>query len=152
MLTDNLKLNELILAINKLSKESKPKWGKMNCSQMLWHCRRFIIFYLNESEYSPNIFTYSLGALHMCFLKYVIRWNYRIYPKNTPSLKFFDASLKIDIDFEYEKKSLLKILNVVNDLKKEFVINPMHGKVSRKILKEVVRGHTSYHLIQFGVL
>ena len=49
-----MQIDKLINAINKLNKDSKPKWGIMNSSQMLWHCNKFIIFYLNEKKYSPD--------------------------------------------------------------------------------------------------
>ena len=47
-----MQIDKLIKAINKLNKDSKAKWGIMNSSQMLWHCNKFIIFYLNEKKYS----------------------------------------------------------------------------------------------------
>ena len=43
-----MQIDKLINAINNLKKDSKPKWGRMNSSQMLWHCNKFVIFYLNE--------------------------------------------------------------------------------------------------------
>ena len=65
-----MQIDKLINAINKLKKDSKPKWGRMNSSQMLWHCNKFVIFYLNEKKYSPNYKTYIFGSLHFFFLKY----------------------------------------------------------------------------------
>ena len=41
---------------------------------------------------------------------------------------------------------------MVNEYDQEFLENTMHGKVKRDTFKEVVRGHTSFHLKQFGVL
>ena len=39
-----MEIDKLISAINKLTPETKPKWGKMNTNQMVWHCKKFIIF------------------------------------------------------------------------------------------------------------
>ena len=50
-----MQIDKLINAINKLKKDSKPKWGRMNSSQMLWHCNKFVIFYLNEKKYSEEM-------------------------------------------------------------------------------------------------
>ena len=48
---------------------------------MLWHCKRFIIFYQNEKKYSPNLITKALGYMHMFFLRYIIEWDFKKYPK-----------------------------------------------------------------------
>lgn len=147
-----MEIDKLICAIKKLTPETKPKWGKMNATQMVWHCKKFIIFYQNEKNYPPNLRTKTLGYLHMFFLRYIIKWDYDKYPKNTPTLKFFDPAKAKDVDLEDEKKELLKRLKMVNEYDQEFIVNTMHGKVRRETFKEVVRGHTSFHLKQFGVL
>ena len=147
-----MEIDKLIRAIKKLTPETKPKWGKMNATQMVWHCKKFIIFYQNEKNYPPNLSTKTLGYMHMFFLRYIIKWDYDKYPKNTPTLKFFDPAKAKDVDLEDEKKELLKRLKMVNEYDQEFIVNTMHGKVRRETFKEVVRGHTSFHLKQFGVL
>jgi len=147
-----MEIDKLIRAIKKLTPEIKPKWGKMNATQMVWHCKKFIIFYQNEKNYPPNLRTKTLGYMHMFFLRHIIKWDYDKYPKNTPTLKFFDPAKAKDVDLEDEKKELIKRLKMVNEYDKEFIVNTMHGKVTRDTFKEVVRGHTSFHLKQFGVL
>ena len=147
-----MEIEKLEVAIKKLTPETKPKWGKMNATQMVWHCKKFIIFYQNEKNYPPNLRTKTLGYMHMFFLRYIIKWDYDKYPKNTPTLKFFDPERAKDVDLEDEKKELIKRLKMVNEYDQEFLVNTMHGKVKRDTFKEVVRGHTSFHLKQFGVL
>ena len=147
-----MEIDKLIRAINKLTPETKPKWGKMNATQMVWHSKKFIILNQNEKNYPPNLRTKTLGYMHMFFLRYVIKWDYDKYPKNTPTLKFFDPAKAKDVDLEDEKKELVKRLKMVNEYDQEFILNTMHGKVRRNTFKEVVRGHTSFHLKQFGVL
>ena len=147
-----MEIDKLISAIKKLTPETKPKWGKMNATQMVWHCKKFIIFYQNEKNYTPNLRTKTLGYMHLFFLRHILKWDYDKYPKNAPTLKFFDPAKAKDVDLEYEKKELIKRLKMVNEYDQEFIINTMHGKVKRDTFKEVVRGHTSFHLKQFGVL
>ena len=147
-----MEIDKLISAIKKLTPETKPKWGKMNATQMVWHCKKFIIFYQNEKNYPPNLRTKTLGYMHLFFLRHILKWDYDKYPKNTPTLKFFDPAKAKDVDLEYEKKELIKRLKMVNEYDQEFIVNTMHGKVKRDTFKEVVRGHTSFHLKQFGVL
>ena len=147
-----MEIDKLIRAVKKLTPETKPKWGKMNATQMVWHCKKFIIFYQNEKNYPPNLRTKTLGYMHLFFLRHILKWDYDKYPKNTPTLKFFDPAKAKDVDLEDEKKELIKRLKMVNEYNQEFIVNTMHGKVTRDTFKEVVRGHTSFHLKQFGVL
>ena len=146
-----MQIDKLINAINKLNEDSKPKWGIMNSSQMLWHCNKFIIFYLNEKKYSPNYKTYIFGSLHLFYLKYILRLNYEKYPKNTRALKFFDAERSSNLIFEDEQKKLIESLKKVDNYNEKYLINTLHGKVDNSTLKEVVSGHTAFHLNQFGV-
>ncbi len=146
-----MELDKLIKSINNLSEDAKPRWGVMNSSQMLWHYNKFIVFYLNEKRFKPNVLTYVFGSLHLFYLKYILRWNYEIYPKNSRTLKFFDAKRSGDLIFEEEKKKLIESLKKVNDYEHKYLVNTFHGKVDNWTFKEVVRGHTAFHLDQFGV-
>ena len=80
-----------------------------------------------------------------------MRWNYEKYPKNTRALKFFDADRSGNLIFEDEQKKLIESLKKVNNYNEKYLINTLHGKVDNWTLKEVVRGHTAFHLNQFGV-
>tara|TARA_B100000282_G_C31733531_1_gene492231 strand:- start:1175 stop:1615 length:441 start_codon:yes stop_codon:yes gene_type:complete len=146
-----MELDKLIKSINNLSEDAKPRWGVMSSSQMLWHCNKFIVFYLNEKRFKPNVLTYVFGSLHLFYLRYILRWNYEIYPKNSRTLKFFDAKRSDNLIFEEEKKKLIESLKKVNDYEHKYLVNTFHGKVDNWTFKEVVRGHTAFHLDQFGV-
>ena len=50
-----MELNKLLKTINKLTLETKLIWGKMNATQMIWHCKKFIIFYQNKNLFSKFI-------------------------------------------------------------------------------------------------
>ena len=145
-----MELDKLIKSINNLREDAKPRWGVMSSSQMLWHCNKFIVFYLNEKRFKPNVLTYVFGSLHLFYLRYILRWNYEIYPKNSRTLKFFDAKRSGDLIFEEEKKKLIESLKKVNDYEHKYLVNTFHGKVDNWTFKEVVRGHTAFHLDQFG--
>jgi len=146
-----MELDKLIKSINNLSEDAKPRWGVMSSSQMLWHCNKFVVFYLNEKRFKPNVLTYVFGSLHLFYLRYILRWNYEIYPKNSRTLKFFDAKRSGNLIFEEEKKKLIESLKKVNDYEHKYLVNTFHGKVDNWTFKEVVRGHTAFHLDQFGV-
>ena len=146
-----MELDKLIKSINNLSEDAKPRWGVMSSSQMLWHCNKFVVFYLNEKRFKPNVLTCVFGSLHLFYLRYILRWNYEIYPKNSRTLKFFDAKRSGNLIFEEEKKKLIESLKKVNDYEHKYLVNTFHGKVDNWTFKEVVRGHTAFHLDQFGV-
>jgi len=129
-----MELNTLICAINRLTPETKPKWGKMSATQMIWHCKKFIIFYQNEKNYSPTLMTKTLGYMHMFFLRHIIKWDYDKYPKNTPTLKFFDPARAKDIDFENEKKELIERLKMVNNFFPIYSINSIKSNFSRYLV------------------
>ena len=104
-----------------------------------------------KKRFKPNVLTYVFGSLHLFYLKYILRWNYEIYPKNSRTLKFFDAKRSDNLIFEQEKKKLIESLKKVNDYEHKYLVNTFHGKVDNWTFKEVVRGHTAFHLDQFGV-
>ena len=95
--------------------------------------------------------TYIFGSLHLFFLRYILRWNYEKYPKNTATFKFFDADRSSNLIFEDEQKKLIESLRKVNNYEEKYLINTFHAKVDNWTLKEVVSGHTAFHLNQFGV-
>ena len=131
-----MELDKLIKSINNLREDAKPRWGVMSSSQMLWHCNKFIVFYLNEKRFKPNVLTYVFGSLHLFYLKYILRWNYEIYPKNSRTLKFFDAKRSGNLIFEEEKKKLIESLKKVNDYEHKYLVNTFHGKVDIGLLKK----------------
>ena len=144
---------KLYSSIDKLNEEITPKWGRMNSSMMLKHCRRFVDMYLNKTK--SNLL-YSLvglffGVFHRFYLKYIVRYNVKNYIKNLPTLKFFNTHKYKDLDFEDEKIKLLNALKEVESVEEKFIYNNFHGIVPNKAFKKVVYFHTSYHLYQFGV-
>ena len=151
-----MEIDKLISAIKKLTPETKPTWGKMNATQMVWHCKKFIIFYQNEKNYPPNLRTKTLGYMHMFFLRHILKWDYDKYPKNTPTLKFFDPARAKDVDLEYEKKVQYKLVGEDEaDLKsgKISIASPLARSLIGKDQDDVVElkmpsGTTEYEIIK----
>ena len=44
-----------------------------------------------------------------------------------------------------------KVSTKYKEINEKYLINTLHGKVDNWTLKEVVSGHTAFHLNQFGV-
>ena len=98
-------LDLLIKSIDLLEEDTKPKWGKMSCPQMLKHCNRFIKVYTNEVKFKLPISLLSpiFGKLHIFWLKYIIKYNVNKYFRNLPTLRYFNTYRIKNIDFTKEK-------------------------------------------------
>ena len=148
-----MEYQKLYSSIEELKEETTPKWGRMNSSMMLKHCRRFVDMYLNKTK-SNLLYSFVglfFGVFHRLYLKYIVRYNVKNYIKNLPTLKFFNTYEYKDLDFEDEKIKLLNALKEVEFVQKKYIYNNFHGVVPNKAFKKVVYFHTSYHLYQFGV-
>jgi hypothetical protein len=147
-------LDLLIKSIDLLEEDTKPKWGKMSCPQMLKHCNRFIQVYTNEVKVKAPISLLSpiFGRLHIFWLRHIIRYNVNKYFRNLPTLRYFNTYRITNIDFTKEKEELANRIKFVIDYKKDYIKNTFHGKIKSKTFKDVVDFHTRYHLTQFGVI
>ena len=148
-----MEYKKLYSSIEELGEETTPKWGRMTCSMMLKHCRRFVDMYLNKTK-SNLLYSFVglfFGVFHRFYLKYIVRYNVKNYIKNLPTLKFFNTHRYKDLDFEDEKIKLLNALKEVESVEEKYIYNNFHGIVPNKAFKKVVYFHTSYHLYQFGV-
>ena len=148
-----MEYQKLYSSIEKLEDVTFPKWGRMNSSMMLKHCRRFVDMYLNKTK-SNLLYSFVgliFGVFHRLYLKYIVRYNVKNYIKNLPTLKFFNTYKHKDLDFEDEKIKLLNALKEVESVEKKYIYNNFHGVVPNKAFKKIVYFHTSYHLYQFGV-
>ena len=63
-------------------------------------CKKFIIFYQNEKNYSPTLMTKTLGYMHMFFLRHIIKWDY-----DKINSQIYDPARAKDIDFEKKKRT-----------------------------------------------
>ena len=80
----------------------------------------------------------------------------KVLLKNSSLTFFWDDPITRDLSrvmscYRYLSKKLIESLKKVNNYNEKYLINTLHGKVDNWTLKEVVRGHTAFHLNQFGV-
>ena len=100
-----MQYSKLYSSIEELNEETTPKWGRMNSSMMLKHCRRFVYMYLNKTK-SNLLYSFVglfFGVFHRLYLKYIVRYNVKNYIKNLPTLKVFNTYQCENLDFEFEK-------------------------------------------------
>lgn len=142
----------LIERLNNLEEETLPEWGKMNSSQMMIHCNNFIEVSIGNQKISfwTKIFGRIFGKL---FLKYLesLEFDINKYPKNSKTLREFKPFISEE-SFSFQKNKLRKNIQKVKEIKSQYTIHIIYGKIETTLFKKLVYFHTSYHLNQFGVL
>ena len=149
----DLNLQSLINALHTLEDNSIPKWGVMTAPQMLKHCNLQIKLYSRNksSGFSSLLRTYTMGRLHLMYVKYYVRYDIHRYRKNSYSLPSLRTAELADVDFDQERTELVGRLKTVSEFKGRMRYTPLHGWVSRLTYQRNIYVHVQYHLHQFGV-
>ncbi|MGY3792588.1 DUF1569 domain-containing protein [uncultured Aquimarina sp.] len=137
--------NEIEGRIQKLSTESSPNWGKMDISQMLFHCQFPLKIALKKKHptVKPNL-------LAKIFFKKSL-YNDKPWKKNLPThpkLKVVDSKV-----FEEEKKVLLNLISEFSEKRtiSEWDPHPMFGQFTKDQWGKMQYKHLDHHLQQFNV-
>ena len=148
----HLDSNNIEKYLKRLDKNSSPKWGVLNPSQMLFHCNTFIEVSLGRKKMSFLTRISSRLFFRYLFLKYLnyIDFNINKFKRNSATLPIFKTFPK-NIDLDNEKKRLIKIYKKIEEINTENVFHQMYGTIPTITLKKLVRFHTSYHFNQFGL-
>ena len=144
--------NNIEKYLKRLDKNSLPKWGTLNPSQMLFHCNTFIEVSLGRKKINFITRLSSRVFFRYFFLKYLnyIDFNISKLKRNSATLPIFKTFPKV-IDLDNEKNRLIKIYKKVEEINTDNVFHQMYGQIPSLILKKLVRFHTSYHFNQFGL-
>ena len=148
-----LSIQDLINALLKLKADSIPQWGMMSAPQMLRHCNLQIRLYSRQKPTSlaSILRTYTMGRLHLLYVKYYVRYDIHRYKKNSFSLRSLRTVELEDIDFDQERKELIDRLTAVSEFDGWMRYTPLHGWVSQVTFKRNIYVHAKYHLYQFGI-
>lgn len=144
--------NNIEKYLKRLDKNSSPKWGALNPSQMLFHCNTFAEVSLGRKKMSFLTRISSRLFFRYLFLKYLnyIDFNINKFKRNSATLPIF-KTFPENIDLDNEKKRLIKIYKKIEEINTENVFHQMYGTIPTITLKKLVRFHTSYHFNQFGL-
>ena len=147
-----LNSNNIEKYLKRLDKNSLPKWGTLNPSQMLFHCNTFIEVSLGRKKLNFITRLSSRVFFRYFFLKYLnyIDFNISKLKRNSATLPIFKTFPKV-IDLDNEKNRLIKIYKKVEEIDTENVYHQMYGQIPSLVLKKLVCFHTSYHFNQFGL-
>ena len=134
--------------INQLDKNTQPKWGKMNVSQMLAHCNVAYDMIYSDKYPEPNPFK---KFLLRNFLKPILV-NDKPYKPGSPTSKEF--KIADQKNFELEKSKLIAHIQKTANLSKEFFDGKeshSFGPLTKDEWNVLFYKHLNHHLTQFGV-
>ncbi|MCX6185387.1 MAG: DUF1569 domain-containing protein [Bacteroidetes bacterium] len=141
-------LKEVISRIEKLTPETKAKWGKMNAAQMLAHCVEPLIIATGKVN-EPRML---IGRMLAPFIKKNY-YNDKPWQQNSPTAPAFIMT-GMDKDFEKEKTNLIAIMTEFSQGGEEKCTkhpNPFWGKLTAEQNGLGQYKHLDHHLQQFGV-
>lgn len=147
-LFDHTHTEEILARIDKLTLQTKPKWGKMNATQMLAHCTAPLQMAHGEIKSKRPFISYVLGKM---FKKKMVDPNFP-FNKNSPTDKNF--LFPHANDFEAEKKKLIAQIKKFNEKGVAGITTQPHsffGAMTPQEWNILQSKHIDHHLSQFGV-
>ncbi|WP_250432976.1 DUF1569 domain-containing protein [Hanstruepera flava] len=140
-------VSEIRARIELLQENQNPKWGKMNASQMLAHCKFPLQVALGELALEkPNVFKRLLFSMFKSSL-----YDDKAWKQSLPTTKEFVVSS--DKNFRNEKTDLLEEIEKFHTKKDqtEWPPHPMFGYFTQDQWGKMQYKHLDHHLNQFGV-
>ena len=135
--------------INKLSPETKGKWGTMSVDQMLAHCNvTYEMVYEPQKHKAP-------GGIAKFILKNFVKSKVvgeKSYSQNSPTAPQF--KINGAQDFDLEKKRLIGFIQKTQQLGRDAFDGKesfSFGKLKAQEWNNMFAKHLNHHLEQFGV-
>lgn len=145
---DSPAFHEINDRLDKLSKNSTPRWGKMSVTQMLKHCQKPIrLAFDEETVDKPNV----LIRFFIKLMKPTL-YNDKTWKQGLPTAKEF--VIKDEEDFETEKGKLKLDIKRMHKSKPYFEPSkkhPIFGNMKAWMWGQSAYKHLDHHLKQFGV-
>ena len=139
---------EFIVRINRLTVDTKPKWGKMNVEQMLAHCNVTYEMVYDNIHPKPNAFKRFMLKL---IVKNIVV-NDKPYKPNSQTAPEF--IIKDARKFELEKQRLIDYLLKTQQLGAKYFDGKeslSFGVLNQQEWNNMFVKHLEHHLSQFGV-
>lgn len=135
--------------INKLTPETKGKWGTMSVDQMLAHCNvTYEMVYEAQKHKAPS-------GIAKFILKNFVKPKVvgeKSYSQNSPTAPQF--KIHGDQDFDLEKKRLIGFIQKTQQLGRDAFDGKesfSFGKLKAQEWNNMFAKHLNHHLQQFGV-
>lgn len=138
---------QLVERLEKLTAGSKPLWGKMNVSQMLWHCQKPLDVVTGSLQLKGGLLGFLFGKMAKNnFLKS------QGFSKNSPTHPKFKT---VDTpEFETEKSQLIAMVKKFGEKGAAVIAttkHPFFGEMTEGEWGNLMYIHLDHHLKQFGV-
>lgn len=146
-LFDKTAYDEVVQRLNALTPDTPGKWGKMNVSQMLAHCKEAFKVPLSEKKMPRMFIGYLIGWMVKPKL-----YNESPWKQNLPTAPNF--IIKDQRDFEKEKAGLMELVDrfyTGGPEKSGNFPHPMFGSFTKEQWGKSMYKHLDHHLQQFGV-
>ena len=141
---------ELVARIEKLTPDTRPKWGKMNVGQMLAHLSVTYEFVYTDKHEATKAKGFKKFILKLLAKNTVC--GDKPYPKNGRTAPQF--LITDEREFATEKARLIEFMNkVVADGEAKFDGKESHsfGALTKTEWSNMFYKHADHHLGQFGV-
>ena len=133
--------------LKKLTRDSKPLWGKMEVAQMLAHCTEAFKIPLDNNIPNRSFMGFLFGGMAKKMI-----FSPKPYKQNLPTSSNF--IIKGERDFTVEKQNLMTVMakfysggpNHLGNL-----YHPFFGKLTGEEWGIAMHKHLDHHLTQFGV-
>jgi hypothetical protein len=137
--------NEIMDRVNKLNGSTTAIWGKMNVSQMVWHCQGPLNILLEKNNYDMKP-----SWIAKLFFKKSL-YNNKPWKKGLPTAKFLKT--KDTKDFTVEKTKLQALIQEAysHKDKTEWNPHPAFGYFTAQQWGQMQYKHLDHHFRQFGV-
>lgn len=145
---DALVAYDLVKRYQKITSDSKGKWGKMNSGQMLKHVADNAEMEFGDTYLKRRFIGRIIGRLVIN----QITKNDKPNDKNQPTHP--KMVITGEVDFNKEKERVLKLvarLATVDSTEFEGRVHPFFGKMKSKEWSIWIYKHLDHHLRQFGV-
>ncbi len=135
--------------LDKLTPETRARWGKMNVTQMLAHMNDAfrIALGMKPAVNKSNFYTHNIM---FPVAVYVLP----AWPKGEATADELDQQKQgtTPRDFYTELEFLLKMMDVFNEREEiKLKPHPMFGALTKKQWRDLLVKHLNHHLKQFGV-
>jgi len=136
----------LIKRIKLLGEDSKPKWGKMEVTQMIRHCILWNELSLGRKRSKQTFLGLLFGKLA---LRKLLK-DEKPVPQNMPTLPFLIIKDHTG-NLESNKQKWIAQINEYAQLDDYTIIHPFFGKMNKDQIGALAYKHIDHHLRQFNV-
>jgi hypothetical protein len=136
---------ELLQRVGRLTPDSRARWGRMTCPQMVVHITDAFALYLGELRAAGKRTPLQYAPLKHAFV-YVVP-----IPRNVPTAPELTARLPCEWADEITRLRGAITRFAGERARRDWPLHPIFGRLSPRAYGVLAYKHTDHHLRQFGV-